>query len=198
MVTAILDTCTRNSDELIPLISNMKDDATAKAPVPNKSKWYCIPGNIMLINIPRRFTKKMTILYWRKGDDVAADKTEPSNKAVECILTRECGDDCCPPRGMMFHDGLFCNVKIWCWCFSTPLRYVWVVVLGRNRNDAGARDSWWWNEALNPAGPACTEESDDENTPTTGIKIFHSISMWYMFEKLTASECTVDNNSRLG
>ena len=108
MMTAKLDaTCTCNDDDndakgalLAPLLMNnnnsMYDEATAKEPVPNKSRWYCIPGKIKLISMPRRLTRKMTMLYRRNGDtDVSAaaadDKRSvvPSNNVVVAVVAKE-------------------------------------------------------------------------------------------------------------
>ena len=51
----------------------MYADAKANEPVPNKSKWYCIPGNDRLISIPRKLIASMTRLYWRNGDNDDTD-----------------------------------------------------------------------------------------------------------------------------
>jgi hypothetical protein len=70
-MTAALDICILNGISAnVPKLPHqiVRNEAIPKAPVPNRSKWYCIPEKVRLIIIPIRFTIANMALYWMNGD----------------------------------------------------------------------------------------------------------------------------------
>jgi hypothetical protein len=59
-LTAAVESCTLNGKSVEP--KTVVRDAKANAPVPNKSKWYCILGKVRLIPIPNRLMPASTAL----------------------------------------------------------------------------------------------------------------------------------------